>query len=414
MDDSIAVIGAGVIGLSVAWNLSKRGRNVVIYDPNEPGSGCSAGSAGALSPGSVVPLAMPGLLASVPRMLLNPASALHIPARYWLKALPWLTAFVAQARPSRVAAISQALARLYAPALDYHKALVQEIGAPDLIRLSGQLHIFRSERQLAKSRRDWEVRSRHGVEFHKLDRAGIEALEPQISSDYRIGVFLPNAGMSVNPFRHARTIGEAVSRQGGVFKREAVVHLERDGNRIAGVVTQAGVRRHAGVVLAAGARSARLLTDLGIHVPLETQRGYHVDFGAAGVKISRPIVPADRKVFITPMETGLRVAGTVELAGLDAPPSERRATLLHDDLAAVLPTARLQQPLPFWMGHRPCLPDSLPVLGTSRHWDGLHLAFGHGHLGLSASAVTGDLIAGAISGEPLPIDLSPFSVDRFG
>ena len=391
----------------------KRGRKVVVYDPNEPGSGCSAGSAGALSPGSVVPLAMPGLLGAVPGMLLNPTSALHIPAKYWLKALPWLLAFVAQARPSRVAAISQALAQLYGPALDHHKALVEEIGAPDLIRLSGQLHIFRSERQLAKIKRDWEVRYRHCVEFHRLDRAGIEALEPQVSSAYKVGVFLPNAGMSVNPQRHARSIGEAFSRQGGVFERTAVLRLERADGSIEGVVTTEGVRRHAGVVLAAGAHSARLLTELGIRVPLETQRGYHVDFGASGIKISRPIVPADRKVFITPMETGLRVAGTVELAGLDAPPSERRATLLHNDLAAVLPTARLDEPLPFWMGHRPCLPDSLPVLGKSRGWRGLHFAFGHGHLGLSASAVTGDLVAREITGEPLPIDLSPFSVDRF-
>lgn len=411
--DSIAVIGAGIVGLSVAWNLLKRGRRVVIYDPNEPGSGCSAGSAGALSPGSVVPLAMPGLLASVPGMMLNPGGALHIPVDYWFKAAPWLAAFVSQARPGRVAAIARALAELYRPALDLHRELVKEIGAPDLIRLTGQLHLYRSHSQYLRSRADWLIRARHGVNFEELDRAGIEALEPMVGPDYRIGVFIPNAGMSVNPFRHAQSIAAALAREGATFVRDTVKDFNLEDRAVTGVVTAQGPRIHAGVVLAAGAWSSRILRRLGIHVPLETQRGYHVDFKGSGIDLKRPVVPADRKVFITPMETGLRVAGTVELAGLDAPPTPRRAHLLYKDVGAVFPDARLEEPEPFWMGHRPCLPDSLPVIGSSRGWRGLHFAFGHGHLGLSASAVTGNILGGILCGEPAPIDIHPYRIERF-
>lgn len=412
-NQSIAVIGAGIVGLSVAWNLVKRGRRVVIYDPNPPGSGCSEGNAGALSPGSVVPLAMPGLLASVPGMLLNPASALHIPPSYWLKAFPWLTAFVAQARPSRVAAISDALAQLYRPALEHHKQLTREIGAEDLIRLTGQLHLYRTPRQFAQSKADWRIRMEHGVVREVLDRAGIEALEPMVGPDYRIGVYLPNAGMSVNPFRHAQTIAETLSRSGAEFVRHAAIGFSREGSQVRGLQTAAGERVHEEVVVAAGAWSARLLEQLGIRVPLETQRGYHVDFVGSGISLQRPIVPADRKVFITPMEIGLRVAGTVELAGLDAPATSRRAELLHKDLKAVFPKVRLDNPLPFWMGHRPCLPDSLPVIGSSRNWQRLHFAFGHGHLGLSASAVTGAIMGSILCGETVPINIAPYRVERF-
>lgn len=412
-NETIAVIGAGIIGLSVAWNLVKRGRRVVVYDPNEPGSGCSAGSAGALSPGSVVPLALPGLLASVPGMMLNPGGALHIPASYWLKAAPWLASFVNQARPARVAEIADSLARLYRPTLEFHEELAREIGAPDLIRLTGQLHLYRNRRQFRRSKAEWLIRAERGVKYEELNRAGIESLEPMIGPDYRIGIFIPKAGMSVNPLRYAQTIAQALAREGVTFSRHAVRDLTVEGRTVKGVVTSEGERSHSAVVLAAGAWSARILRKLDIHVPLETQRGYHVDFIGSGISVQRPIVPADRKVFITPVETGLRVAGTVELAGLDAPPTARRAHLLHNDLKAVFPNVRVDQPEPFWMGHRPCLPDSLPVVGSSRDWNSLHFAFGHGHLGLSASAVTGSIIGKILCGEPSSIDLAPYRIERF-
>jgi glycine/D-amino acid oxidase-like deaminating enzyme len=412
-DDQVAVIGAGTIGLSVAWNLVKRGIKVAIYDPNSPGSGCSAGSAGAISPGSVVPLAMPGLLASVPGMMLNPASSLHIPVSYWLKAMPWLAAFVAAARPARVRAISTALAELYRPALDHHRALLGEIGALDLIRTTGQLHLYRNQKQFRRSRGDWAVRSAHDVKFEIVDRGDIDALEPQVGKDYQIGVFIPGAGMSVNPHRHAATLGEALARAGGEFVRERVTRLEHSDRSITGLVTAAGTVRHRRIVVAAGAWSGRLLETIGYQVPLESQRGYHVDFKGSGISLSRPIVPADRKVFITPMETGLRVAGTVEIAGLDAPPTEERARMLYADLIAAIPSARTDDPDPFWMGHRPCLPDSMPVIGASEVWSGLYFAFGHGHLGLTASAVTGSLVGSVVADETPLLDMSPYRIERF-
>lgn len=410
---SVIVVGAGIVGLCVAWHLARRGADVTVYDPNPPGSGCSSGNAGAFSPGSIIPLATPRTIFSAPAMLLKPSSALHVPPRYWLKAAPWLFRFIRSASPAKVAAASDALAALYRDAIDRHREILAEIGALDLIRLTGHLHLYRNETQLAKDLPDWETRRRHGIEVERLSRDGIEGLEPGVAAAYQIGMFLPAHGMTIDPFRLGTTIADELWRRQVRFVDQPALALVPEGRSIVGIRVGEKVHRADHVVLAAGMWSRKLLEGVGYHVPLESQRGYHIDLTDAGVRPSRPIIPADRKVFITPLDSKLRVAGTVELLGLDAPPTESRARLLLDDLAAVFPDVRTDDQDPIWMGHRPCLPDSLPVIGATKRWDGLWCGFGHGHLGLTGAAVTGDLIANAILRRPLGIDIAPFSIDRF-
>jgi D-amino-acid dehydrogenase len=245
-----------------------------------------------------------------------------------------------------------------------------------------------------------------------LDRAGLAALEPEISSNYTRAVFLPDHGSCVNPARLAEVVAAGIRRMGGSIREAEVRAITTEGRRVTGVTTDDGAVAADRVVLAAGAWSARLLAPLGIKVPLETQRGYHMMLPDSGVQVGRVLSPADRKVFITPMEDGLRVAGSVEFAGLDAPPNDARAQLLLGDLRAVFPQARTEGATS-WMGHRPCLPDSLPVMGPVRAWDGLWCAFGHGHLGLTGSAPTGALVASAMAGENPNFDFAPFAVERF-
>jgi glycine/D-amino acid oxidase-like deaminating enzyme len=409
----VAVIGAGIVGLCTAWHLQQRGAAVTVIDPNPPGSGCSFGNAGALSPGSVAPLAMPGVLRSVPSMLLDSNGPLHIPVRYALRALPWLAAFVRAARPGRVAEIAKSLAALLSPALDCHAQIAQELGVSDLIRRTGQLYLYRTTDKFAADRSIWALRQRYGVRVDVLDRAGITALEPAISPNYQLGVFLPEQGMCANPQRLSTTIAQGLIRRGARFLTSSATGFRTEGHRVTSVNVADGTVVADAVVVAAGAWSARLLHGLGYRIPLETQRGYHMELEADGPTLGRPVVPADRKVFITPMESGLRVAGTVEFGGLDAPPNERRARQLLGDLAAVFPQFRGAVRPGFWMGHRPCLPDSLPVLGPSRRWQGLWCAFGHGHLGLTGSAVTGELVARAMMREDAAFDFEPVGADRF-
>jgi D-amino-acid dehydrogenase len=346
-------------------------------------------------------------------MLFDRRAPLHIPARYWLKALPWLLRFVAAARPQRVAEIAEALSQLYHPAIERHREILDELGAGDLIRMNGQLYVYRDQTQLRKDDDLWSLRRRHGVRAETIDRAGIDALEPEIAPDYQIGIFLPDQGLSLNPQRQADMLAAGLRARGVAFEQASVRSLARDGSRVVGVMVGDAFRPADMVAVAAGAWSAKLLEPLGYRIPLESQRGYHIDFRNSGVNVSRPVIPADRKVFVSPMETGLRVAGTVEFGGLDAPPSPKRARLLVEDLAAVFPRARRSEQSAFWMGHRPCLPDSMPVIGASAAWGGLWFGFGHGHLGLTASAVTGDLLARSMAGERPNIDLRPFRAERF-
>lgn len=407
---NVVVVGAGIVGLCAAWHLVKRGAKVTLIDREGPGRGCSFGNSGSLSSGSVAPLAMPGVVKSAPRMLLDPASALRVAPGYWLKAAPWLARFVAASRPARVGEISNALAALLRPSIEQHARVLREIEAMDLLRRDGQLVVYRNREQLAKDNAVWELRRRHGYEVRVIDRAGILALEPAVGPAYTVGVYLPDQAMVANPYRYCEELARALAQRGAEFLRDEVRAIE-----VGALGLRLSDRRIAAdnVVLAAGAWSARLLRPLGLRIPLESQRGYHITLKDTGVDICRPVVPADRKVFIAQQETGLRVGGTVEFAGLEAPLNKARADLLLDDLAAVFPQARLGGARSDWMGHRPCLPDSLPVIGESPAHRGLWLAFGHGHLGLTGAAVTGDVLARAMHGEPASLDLAPFSAARF-
>jgi glycine/D-amino acid oxidase-like deaminating enzyme len=407
----IVVVGGGIVGLCVAWHLAKRGLRPLVLDARKPGA-ASSGNAGAISHGSVAPLAMPGILKQVPGMMMDPKGALHIPMRYWLKAAPWLLRFVASARTEKVEAAADALAALFFGTLDRHKEIVAAEGAPELIREAGQIYLYRDDAQLAKDKAGLDLRRRHGLRIEVLDRAGLAALEPAVAPAYTRGVYLPDHGSSVNPARFAEVVARGVQRQGGEVRPAEVRAIRTEGRRATGVETAEGVIPADQVVLAAGAWSARLLAPLGLKVPLETQRGYHMMLPDAGVTPGRVLSPADRKVFISPMEEGLRVAGSVEIAGLDAPPNEARARLLLGDLKAVFPDVKVNGATS-WMGHRPCLPDSVPVMGPLRDWQGIWCAFGHGHLGLTGSAPTGALLGAAIAGERPNFDFAPFAAERF-
>jgi D-amino-acid dehydrogenase len=308
--------------------------------------------------------------------------------------------------------ISQALSSLLANSIEKHLEILGEVGATDIVRRTGQLYLYPDEKWLGKDAISWALRKEHGLRIERLGRADILALEPEVGPDYAIGMFTPDQGMSVNPYRQVTAIAADFVRHGGQVVRDRVMAIVVAGDRVRGVRGENGSYACDHAVVCAGAWSMQLLTELGYALPLESQRGYHVTVAAPGITVSRPVVAADRKVFLTPMEDGLRAAGTVEFGGLSRAPNRKRADYLVRDMARVFPRARIPADWSFWMGHRPCLPDSLPVMGPSRH-RGLWFNFGHGHLGLTMSATSGDIVARAICGAPSNIDLAPFSFARF-
>ncbi|MGS3273579.1 NAD(P)/FAD-dependent oxidoreductase [Serratia marcescens] len=394
----VAVVGAGIVGTSIALELRKRGAAVTLIDRAAPGSGCSFGNSGAVSAASVTPLAMPGVLASVPGMLFDDESPLYLPLRYLPRALPWLLQFVMSARPARVDVSAAKLLALHRGALDAHEAMARELGVPELFLRKGHLHLYPDARALSKDATSWRMREAYGFRVEKLNRAGIEALEPRVAHRYQVGMYLADHATILNPFRYVQAMARALAAAGARIVRGEVTALHRQGR--GWTLTGAGdasTLTFDDVVVAAGAWSRKLLAPLGVRLALESQRGYHVQFEGGDEIVSRTVVLADRKVFVTPMEDGLRVGGTVEIGGLDAPADERRAAVLGR-IARETFIGLDALPARHWMGHRPCMPDSVPVVGPADGQPGLWIATGHGHLGLTESLSTSQRIADALLG----------------
>jgi glycine/D-amino acid oxidase-like deaminating enzyme len=408
----IVVIGAGVIGLALAHHLRKQGRDVTVIDRAEPASQCSMGNAGALSFHSVAPLAMPGVMKSALSMLRDPDGPLYLPPAYLPYAAEWLWRFVRSAGETRVREIAASLSAFFRSAEADQRQLAGEVGYAANLRTTGQLHLYRSDAHLAKDALGWAIKTEHGLRLTRLSRAEIQAMEPDVSPDYPIGLFLENDHSVVNPHGYALAIARSIAQAGVSIRRADVKSLRphADGWQIA---TDHAPLFARDVVIAAGAWSTQLLAPLGVRVPLETQRGYHVHVPESGTHLSRTIVLTDRKVFITPMDTGLRIAGTVEFGGLVREPHQRRASLLARHAKEGLPALDLLRGSTTWMGHRPCMPDSMPVLGAVPQHPRLWLAFGHGHLGLTSSATTGRLLAQTICTGHTAAELEPFSMMRF-
>jgi D-amino-acid dehydrogenase len=392
---AITVIGAGIVGAAVAYVLCRRGAHVTLVDRAEPGRGCSYGNAGAISPGSVAPLAMPGLLSSLPRMLLDPDGPLKLPLGYLPRAMPWLLRLAAASSPERVEQIAAALARFMDGAVERHLELAREVGAESLISRRGHLHVYPDQAALERDAAAWALRQRHGLRFERVDRSGITALEPRISSRYTVGHYVPDHAMVVNPFRYVQQIVRAFVVRGGRLSRDEVRGVEPDLARGWSVHLADGKQTADHVIVAAGMNSAGLLEPLGVRLPLESQRGYHVTFSRVEAPLSRVVVLGDRKAMVTPMQEGFRIAGTVEFGGLSRPASPKRSAMLarfvREAFTDVGPAEERH-----WMGHRPCTPDSLPLVGPVASRRGLWLATGHGHLGLTGAVNTAAVLADAI------------------
>jgi len=413
MSQRIVVVGAGIVGVSCAAYLRRDGHAVTLLERDAPGDGTSKGNAGALSPGSCVPLAMPGVFGRIPGWLTDPQGPLTIRARYLPRALPWLTRFTLAARPARVAQIADALRALHRPVFECYDPLVRNAGCADLIRRTGTLVVFRSEQAFIASRREWTMREERGVEVRKLAARELREIVPELSADYTHGVLLPEHGYVANPYRLVQALAARFVADGGRIERALVQRLRRSNNGNGVKISLEGGEIDADrVVVAAGIWSGALTSRLGIRIPLESQRGYQVTISSPGIDPRLPVSSAEGKFYATPMESGLRVAGTVEFAGLEAAPDFRRARRLLGQVKTLYPRARVEE-FSEWMGHRPCLPDSLPAIGSVPGQPGVLLAFGHGHNGMTSGPVTGRLIADFVAGRKPFINPEPYRPNRF-
>jgi D-amino-acid dehydrogenase len=408
--NSVAIVGAGIVGMSAALYLRRAGFPVAVIDPLPPGGGASYGNAGLISVESCVPIALPGMLREVPRWLTDPLAPLVVCPRYLPQALPWLLRWVAAGHMPRVEAAAAALRALHVGALDrYRELLGPEFDS--VIRVMGQVHIWESaalSTSEAIYRRLWE---RHGVTAEWLGADELRQLVPQLGGGVTRAVFLPKNGHTLDPRRLVATLARLFTEAGGTVLAERVLKLVPEGP-LWRIVTSSANHIVAKIVVCAGAWSRQLLRPLGIGLPLETERGYHMMLRDASVVPRLPILSRSRGFSITPMDEGLRLAGTVEIGGLDLPMNEARAYMLLRQAKAVLPGLDASD-FSLWMGFRPSFPDSLPVIDEAPGRRGLYLAFGHGHTGMTGGAPTGRLVKQLVAGEPPDVPLAPFRAGRF-
>jgi D-amino-acid dehydrogenase len=407
------VIGGGIVGLSSALFLIRDGWAVTLMDPQPPGETTSGGNAGLLAIGHVTPIGMPGVLRQVPRMLLDRGGPLRISASYAHRVAPWLARLVLASRPARAQAISHALRTLLERTFPAYESLLDESNARALIRRRGFAVVYRDEAHLRAAMPELELRRRAGVRIELLDRPALRERLPALSSRYTRAAWYPDYGHCVDPTALSQAIAAEFARRGGAFVRRPATGFERGPAGIAAVLAD-GVAVPADlVVIAAGAWSRPLAAMLGARVPLDTERGYHIMLPEQPFELPCPVTPGDLRFCITPMTTGLRAAGTIEFAGLAAPPDPRRHALLLRHVRQALPEVRTEG-YSTWMGFRPSLPDSLPVIGRVPGVANAILAFGHGHIGLTAGPATGQLVADLAAGRPPAVELAPFGVGRFG
>jgi D-amino-acid dehydrogenase len=412
MPRTITIIGAGIVGIATACYLRRDGHEVTVVDMRPPGEYCSFGHAGILSPGSCVPLATPGILWKVPGYIADPLGPLAVRWSYLPQAMPWLLRFVAASQADRVEYIADALRSLLRQTFDAYEPLVQHAGVADLIRRTGYLVVYETHAAYRGDAIAWKLRRERGVAIQKLDRAEIKQRVPQLAGDYEVGLFLPEQGYCANPERLTKSLATQFVRDGGRLLQRKVLDIEvgTDGPRA--LVTDAGKVPVDTLVVCAGAHSNEFTVKLGDKVPLEAERGYHVTYSDPRMELPLPVFLPEYKFFVTPMEMGLRIAGQSEFAGVDAKPNYARADILAKHMQRILPGISAADTTQ-WMGRRPSLPDSMPVIGRATRFTNVYYAFGHGHVGLCGGAPTGRIIADLVAGRMPSIDVLPFRVERF-
>jgi D-amino-acid dehydrogenase len=407
------VIGAGVAGLSVALYLQRAGVAVTVIDPSPPAGGASYGNAGMISADTAVPIALPGMLRKVPGWLTDPLGPLSVHPSYFPKALPWLLRWISSSRIPRVLEISDAMCALHRQAFDCWKELLGQQKFYELIRPVGQVHVWEDANESPSAALERQLRERQDIKSEVLGPHDLQQMFPGMSRNVKRGVLVPGNGFTVNPQRLVQTLGELLIEAGGeIVAERAMKIIPNDGGSGYAVMTNMGYRNADKVVVAAGAWSQRLLDPLGIKVALETERGYHVMLPSPGVNVKTTISNKTRSFGVTPMEHGLRLAGTIEIAGLEAPPDERRAKILMQNAKTMFPDLDTRD-YKLWMGFRPSTPDSLPILGEAPGRPGLYFMFGHGHFGMTGSPPSGKLVSQLITAARPEINPAPYSPNRF-
>ncbi|MFJ4346792.1 NAD(P)/FAD-dependent oxidoreductase [Pseudomonas sp. NPDC089401] len=410
-ETDIAVVGAGIVGVACALQLARQGRRVLLLDRQAPGTGASYGNAGHLATEQVFPIADLSILKRLPRMLLDPMGPLRLDWKYLPRALPWFTRLLLNLRPAPFQRSVAGIRALNEGSLGAWQRLLGSIGRSELFKEDGSLLVFERPESRAAMLALRARMQQQDVQVDLWSADNVREAAPQLNPSLLGGLFFPRTGHFIDPYTVVSALYEAAKAHGVRFLQADVSggQVQGAGVRLASSQGPLDARQ---VLISCGAHSAKLTAALtGKRVPLDTERGYHLMLPTEHQRLPFAVTSLERKFIMTPMADGLRLAGTVEFAGLDAPPSMQRAWQLHRLSQGLFQRDLSAEGATPWMGFRPSLPDSLPVI--DRVCDGrVLLAFGHQHLGLTQAAVTAEWVGGMVE-RSAGLDTAAYRLDRF-
>lgn len=406
------VVGAGIIGTSLAYELQKRGRQVVLLDKGEVGRGASYGNMASIAVTEFMPASRPSVWRQIPGWMLDPEGPVRIRPSYMPRLVPWFARFVAASRPSKLRALEAQGAALCLRVYDDLLPLLHETGLIGELTEEGCLSLYSDEAEFRADREHIEILERFGFPHQRLTGAEARELEPELSDRIGIAVLFPQNRSLRDPYRLVVALADRFAALGGRIERGEVAGFDRSDRVTAVRLADGRTIPAAEVAICAGAHSARLSKLLGEPMPLETERGYHTQIMAPGIAMRHSIIWPARAFMVTPTAGGIRVGGTVEMAGLDAAPDYRRSKITVKRAREALPNLACED-FTEWMGHRPAFPDTVPVMSASARVPGVFYATGHGHLGVTYAATNARLMGDLITGAPPPIDMRPYRIDRF-
>jgi D-amino-acid dehydrogenase len=413
------VIGAGIVGLTVALELQAAGHHVVVVDPGSPGGRQSAsyGHGAWINPASVMPTSLPGLWKQVPGMMRDPVGPFYISRLDMVRLLPWLLRFLwAGSSWTKVETFARQRFELCKGAVEHHAALAEAAGASGMLRREGLVTVFRSREIFARGKKDAAIRESLGIQLGELDAEALRAREPDLADGYTFASVVKDGAYLADTAGYCRALAALLASRGGEVINGRALDFEFDGDRLAAVRTDNSRIDCDTAVLAAGAHSLPLARKVGDRVSMASERGYHVQITGAAAGPRHSLILSDGKVAISPQPGGFRVAGQVELAPIDKAPNWRRADIMLHHAKRGIPALDLGLPevrIDRWMGHRPSTPDGLPVVGYSSRSRHVIHAFGHGHAGPTMAPATARAVAALAQGRTPAIDLKPCSPRRF-
>ena len=408
----VAIIGAGIVGVSTAVWLQRHGIAAVLIDRGGPAAGTSFGNAGVLASASVVPVTVPGLIGKAPGMALSKKHPLFLSWPYLPTLMPWLTRYLSHCRPAQVERIATALAPLLRNSLADHQALATGTGAEKYITPAEYVYVYRDRAHFESDAFGWSLRQRKGFQWTEYEGEAFHRYDPVFSAQQNFAASVHDHGRISDPGQYVKTLAQHFVAGGGSIIRENVDDFIQQNRTVTGVRTGGDTIDCSAVVVATGAWSKGLMKKLGCNIPLEAERGYHIELYEPSTVPKMPTMIAEGKFVMTPMEGRLRFAGVVEFGGLVAGASKAPIDFLKRYIHRVIPDLQWTETKE-WLGHRPAPTDSVPVIGKAPGLEGAYVGFGHQHVGLTGGAITGRLLANMIAQQPQKIDMTPYRADRF-